>query len=118
MKQGKKDPTEYPNLESAVDAYLRRNGSLFPESLEDLDLISAKLDLSAAPTPDVNKFLRYLRGEKTHSAQAHEPVVSFYSDEYAEKLAYAARNGKAIDPEIRLRMEQDRIVAEKLRYGG
>ncbi len=98
----------------ALHAMMVQDGLTFPTTPEQLDRLEAKIDDSRVPSPDVNAFKKFLRGE---SAAAKAPkILPFDTAAYANDpvVTGVARNGsKGPSPEIRQRMDEHRAAAEK-----
>ena len=103
------------SVNRALHSMMKQEGMIFPETLEDIEVMDAKVDTAGTPTPDVNRFRRFLRGKEVIQSRKSAKVVAFQDANITEKLAMAARNGKPIPADIRKRMTEDREGTEKLR---
>ncbi len=97
----------------ALHEMMVQDGIAFPETPEDIDRIEAEIDDSRLPTPDVNSFMKFLRGEPTETPLHASKILPFQSAAHANDLAMAARNGGTIDPETRKRMDEHRAASEQ-----
>lgn len=100
----------------ALHEMMVQDGIAFPETPEDVDRIEAETDDSGLPTPDVNGFMKFLRGEPAEAPLPASKILPFQSAAHANDLAdlaMAARNGGTIDAETRRRMDQHRAVSEQ-----
>ena len=97
----------------ALHEMMVQDGIAFPETPEDVDRIEAETDDSRLPTPDVNGFMKFLRGEPAEAPLQASKILPFPSAAYADDLAMAARNGGTIDPETRRRMDEHRAASEQ-----
>lgn len=107
------------DVEAALNAALRDEGHLFPESAEEVASLKASLDTAGVPTPDANKFKQLLRQQSAHSNNKNiihlRGSARAVSAKVEENLAIAARNGGAISEEIRKQMDADRASAQERR---
>ncbi len=108
----------------ALHAMLAQDGLRFPETAEEIEQIEAAVDETRAPTPDVNKFLRFVRNPDAAACPPAAAIVPFPQPAHAcgptpfaqflrllrrkkgesvEELARAAD----IDPAELLRIEAD-----------
>jgi hypothetical protein len=116
MKYPKGDqPKELSDAEfvAALHAALRDEVKLFPCSVEEVEALTAQMNMDGVPTPDTEKFRQLLRdtAQKVVELPRAHPITSQDVEADMENLAMAARNGKAISPEIRRRMNEDRSKA-------
>lgn len=96
----------------ALHDMMQQDGLAFPSTPEDVDRMEAGIDDSRLPTPDVNSFLQFLRGVPGTQPAASSKILPFENAALANDLALAARNGAAIDPDVRKRMDEHRAAAE------
>ena len=111
MKPESNKKVTLADTKRALHKMMQKDGIVFPETAEDMDRLEATNDDSHAPTPDVNAFLRYVRGETSAATPQTPKIVAFENVAYADNLAVAARNGSKIAPEIRQRMDEHRAAA-------
>ena len=117
MKSQPKNTATLADTKRALHEMMRKNGLAFPESPEDVDRLEAAVDDSRVPTPDVNAFMKFLRGESAAGSAQTSKVVPFEAAAVSNDLAMAARNGGTIDPAIRQRMNEHRAAAaEKAKH--
>ena len=111
MNSHTKKKVSFADTKRALYQVMKQDGLAFPETPEEIDRLEAKIDDSHFPTPDVNAFLKYLRGESTAAAPQASKILPFASVAHADDLAMVARNGGTIDPAIRQRMNEHRSAA-------
>lgn len=111
MKSQPKKSAPLADTKRALHEMMRKNGLAFPESPEDVDRLEAAVDDSRVPTPDVNAFMKFLRGESSAGSSQTSKVIPFETAAVSNDLAMAARNGGTISPEIRQRMNEHRAAA-------
>lgn len=117
MKFEPKKKVSLADTKRALHQVMQQDGLAFPETPEDIDRLEATLDESGVPTPDVNAFLKYLRGEASAPAPLASNILPFASVAHTEDLAMAARNGGTIDAATRQRMNEHRAAAtEKTKH--
>jgi hypothetical protein len=97
----------------ALHEMMVQDGLIYPETPEQIDQLEAKIDDSRLPTPDVNAFMKFLRGEAPAGSGKSPKILPFETAAYSDDSAMVARNGGAIDPAIRRRMDEHRAAAEK-----
>jgi hypothetical protein len=117
MKNQHKAPKQVTpaDIKLALHVAMMKDGIAFPESVEDVDRLESLIDNSSVPTPDVNGFMMFLAAEHEGARMPENPenIIIFPQAEFIEHMAAAARNGSAIDPETRKRMNDHRVAAEK-----
>jgi hypothetical protein len=113
MKSKQQKKVSLNDTKRALHKVMQQDGLIFPETPEDIGRMEAAIDDSHVPTPDVNAFLKFLRGEATSLNVHTSKMLPFEGDVHVEALAMAARNGGIIDPTIRQRMNEHRSAAEK-----
>lgn len=116
MKSQPQKKVSLADTKRALHQVMQQNGLAFPATPEDIDRLEAAVDDSHLPTPDVNAFLKFLRGEAPAPAPLASKILPFASVAHTEGLAMAARNGGTIDPATRQRMNEHRIAAEKAKH--
>lgn len=109
-----KKPATLADAKRALHDMMVQDGLTFPATPEQIDRLEAKIDDSRLPSPDVNAFRKFLRGESTGTAKASK-ILPFETAAYADDpVTMVARNGgKGLPPEIRQRMDEHRTAAEK-----
>jgi hypothetical protein len=115
-KPNPKKKATLADTQHALHEMMVQDGIAFPETPEDIDRIEAEIDDSRLPTPDVNSFMKFLRGEPTEPPLQASKILPFQSAAHANDLndlAMAARNGGPIDPETRKRMDEHRAASEQ-----
>ena len=99
------------DFDAEVLQAMRLKGWLLPQTEEDVALAEAEMEKSEVRLPqqlsDPGELLRSSRKKRSPAAR----VVSS-SQQTEENLAWAARNGGEIGPEVRERMRMDRQRAE------
>jgi hypothetical protein len=113
----KKPPTTMPGWEEEnFDAELFRamllKGWLLPLTEDEVAIAESELDKEiVGPAPETLNPLELLKAnsEKQKTAPAR---IDFHNEQVEENLAWAARNGKEIPPEVREMMRRDRQRSE------
>jgi uncharacterized protein with von Willebrand factor type A (vWA) domain len=113
MNSQPKKKASLADTKRALHEMMQRQGLVFPKSPDEIDRLESMIDDSQAPTPDVNAFKRFLRGETVQPAPQAAKILPFDTAAHREDHAMAARNGATIDPAIRQRMDEHRAAAEK-----
>lgn len=75
--QNQKKERPLADTKRALYEMMAQDGLRFPETVDDIDRIEANVDETRIPTPDVNKFLRFLRNEEPAAGPTGCPVVRF-----------------------------------------
>ena len=97
-------------LDDSIGRSLRKLGFTFPRNIEDFKSIEERVKKNGIALPerlqDPYKFL----GEKTYSLISQNEQGQ---GEYFQQLAQAAREGKLITDDIKKRMAEDKLKANK-----
>jgi hypothetical protein len=102
----------FEETERLVHEYLRSTGKLIPQTPEEVAAVEEWLSQHDVELP---KTLRSLDGCSLPRKLETPIVIPFprVSTETSEGLARAARDGKAITPEVETRMKRDREEKER-----
>ena len=104
-------PPADADIERALAETLRLNSLAFPQNADDIAALESEVDPKSVPTPDVERFRRLLASGASpmEGAALGRNTIPFQLPEIAENLAMAARNGTTISPEVRAKMDADRV---------
>lgn len=100
-----------PKIERALREAAANIGGTLPETEEELDAAEERLadrDRSIPPVSKLNAFIDKGEADRVVVVALRNEI----DDETTQELAAAARNGKQIPNDVRLRMDSDRACAE------
>ena len=103
-------------LDDNLGRSLRQLGFIFPNTVADFKKIESQANNTKVVQPDCLKDPYSFLGKRIHKGT----VKPLYEDEqggYSQNLAQAARDGKGISEDVKMKMAEDKLKSNQKKNG-